>query len=173
MTSTRRSVGTVASWSLAYCVQLGQPLAIGGRVRSILVGVRRIELGQRVGSRRRRLAPQRHIEPDVRIARAVLVGQHFVRGDLLGDGDGRLAAAHPLEQLGQLAFQVQAGIEDDVGPVELADVGRRRLVEMRIDALAHQRRHRDVLAADVRREVRHHARRADDADRIRAGSTCC
>ena len=86
--------------------------------------------------------------------------------DAVGDGLRRAALADPLEHVGHLRLEVQPAVEDDVRLLEPAQVALARLVEVRIDAGAHQPLDVDAAAADLLDDVRDHPDRRHDLDRL-------
>ena len=80
-------------------------------------------------------------------------------------GDRRRPVVEPLEHVPELRLQVEAVEEHEIGLHEVGDVALARLVEVRVDAGAHQRRDPDAVAADALGGVGHHPRRGDDPER--------
>src|SRR5690606_41799470 len=112
-------------------------------------------------------SPEGDVEPDVRVGVGLAGrGEQLVGGQGLGEGaDGAAALGEAGEQLAHFAFEVVAVVEDDLGALEFDDVGGGGLVEVRIDAGAHERLGRHAVAADLAHEVVDHAGGADDLER--------
>ena len=96
---------------------------------------------------------------------AIAVNSEYTDGGhRLADGDGAAALADLLEHVGHLRLQVEALEEDDVGALEATQVAFAGLVDVRVDAGAHQVLHAHPLAADAGDSVTDHADRGDRGD---------
>jgi hypothetical protein len=74
-----------------------------------------------------------------------------------------------VQEVLEAGFEGEAVPEDEIGIAHRGDVGAGLPVEMRVDALAHQRPDRGALARDVARHVGDLARGRDDAQRFGGG----
>jgi hypothetical protein len=92
-----------------------------------------------------------------------LVAQHVVVGQPLGHGVHRLALAGDSdEDVDHLPLQHQAVVKDGVGFGQPDDVRARGLVQVGIDALAHDPGDVGLLARDLAHDVGDHAGRGGD-----------
>ena len=91
----------------------------------------------------------------------------------LADGDDRSAARELDEDVPHLALEVQAVVEDQIGRGETVDVARGRLVEVRIDAGAHQGHDLDAIAAHIPHHVAKNAERGDSLNLVIRGCRLC
>jgi hypothetical protein len=124
--------------------------------------------GQPVPNRIDRFAPERHVEPDVRVGETPLTDQDAVCRNVRRDGERRLATAHQFEGFGHLSFEVQSRIKNHVGGPQPADVAGRRLVQVRINPLAHELHHIHPRAPHLPHDVGHHPGGADRLHRVLA-----
>ena len=103
--------------------------------------------------------------------RVVLAAEAGASRTVLGQParDRRRPVVEPLEHVRELRLEVRAVEEDEVGLDEVGHVALARLVEVRVDAGAHQRLDPDAIAADALGGIRHHPRRGDDPERELGG----
>ena len=137
----------------------GQLLLVRFGIGPVVGFVRRVVLDERVGDNIDAQRPQIRVHPDVRIGMA-LRGLGLEQGrlvDALGHRNHRPALAELGEHLAHLPFEQQPAEENDIGFGEAGDVVARGLVEVRIDALAHDDLDPRMLTRDVASDIADHA----------------
>jgi len=101
-------------------------------------------LRERGGDGLARVLPQRRVEPDMGIGavRVGRVGEQQVLGDRLGHGKDGFLGREFGEDVGELRFEVEAVVEEDICAREGEDVAARRAVAVWVHAGAHEGLHR-------------------------------
>ena len=141
-------------------IGIGERTAVRGR------GIRGFTSPARQRGRygRQTLGPESRVEPDVRVVRpvAAVAGHQLLLAQIRRDDDRLLPGLRPLQHVADLAFEVQAVVEDDLRVAEFANVAGRSRVAVRVDPRPHQALHADAVPTDLFDGIRDQARRADD-----------
>ena len=113
------------------------------------------------------LGPRGRVHPHVRIVLALHVFglDEVLRVDELGDGvHAAIGGSRAHERVGHAPLEQQAVVEDHVGREELLHVAAGGLVEVRIDACAHEHRDLGPISSNADHDVADHASGGNDRE---------
>ena len=103
-----------------------------------------------------RIRPELYVEPNVRIKLALLKRQAVFHRNRLRNGCDKATGGKFCKNVAHFRLKMQTVVQNQVSFVELFNVACRRLVEMRVNARAHQRRNLHVVSAYVFNGVFNH-----------------
>ena len=120
------------------------------------LGVGGVGRRERLGHGGGTTAPEPGVEPDVRIEEAAADGDQIGLGKRVAHQHHGAAPAKPLQQIGELALEVESAGHHEVGPSEPVGIPWRWLVGVGIDAGGHQAIDGHPVSPHLTHEIGHH-----------------